>query len=57
MVSILFPKIRSTSDVVSVTVKVWFPSNAPSSIIVMFTHLVAPSMNPDVKISEEESLA
>ena len=49
--------VTRISDVIAVTVKVWSPSNAPSSIIEMFTHLVAPSMDPAVKVSLEATLS
>ena len=49
----LFRNITLGSDVFSVRVKVWFSSNAPSSIIVMSTHLAALSVDPKAKILEE----
>ena len=44
------------SDVVSIILKVLATSNASSSIIEMFTHLVAPSADPEVKIMAEETM-
>ena len=48
--------ITSESIVVKVTVKFWFLSKASSSSIVMFTHLLSPLIDPDVKVSLEETL-
>ena len=47
--------ITAGSDVVSITVKVWSPSNAPSSIMDTVTHLAALLADPEAKISREET--
>ena len=52
----LFPSITSGSDVVSITVKVCSLSSSSSFTIVMFTHLVSLSLDPEVKTSSEEKL-
>ncbi len=56
MVVMKVPSITLGSDVVNVTVKVWFPSNALSSSIETSTHLTALSVDPVVKISLDKYL-
>ena len=56
MIVVLLPNATSGSEVVSATMKVWFPSNASSFKREIFTHLTELFMEPEVKTSSEKIL-